>query len=77
MSAVEFKGAADEVQNTHYNGHPNTTIGHWIIGRGHNDSGASLLFMDPATSVFPKAAKSFTMSTSKFQKFVATNGIVW
>lgn len=76
VSTVEFGGST-----VRYNNHPRTTgnIGHWIVGRGHNDSGNQILFMDPAATktVFPQASPTSTHSTSGFQKFVATNGIVY
>jgi len=61
-----------------YNGHPsNRLIGHWIVGRGFDGGGNSLLFADPATSVWPAStSKFFTQSASSFHKFV-DNGIVY
>lgn len=69
VGTVEMVGYA-------YNGHPkNQLIGHWIVGRGYNDSGNNLSFADPATSVWPSTTKAiFGQSASSFHRFVGPNG---
>ncbi|MCM3662633.1 C39 family peptidase [Georgenia satyanarayanai] len=62
-----------------YNQHPtDRLIGHWIVGRGFDGGGNTLLFADPATNVWPglTPSKFFTQSASSFHKFV-DNGIVY
>lgn len=72
VSAVEYKGGS------HYNGHPNQLIGHWLVGSGFSNWGDTIRMHDPASpKPFPNAQKVFSQSTSSFQKFVSTNGIVY
>lgn len=72
VSAVEFKNGA------HYNGHPNQKIGHWLVGSGFSNWGNTIRMHDPAApDPFPNAQRVFVHTTSGFQKFVQTNGIVY
>lgn len=70
---VEFKGG------THYNGHPNLKIGHWIVGHGYYDDAGRTRFADPAApDLYPNASKHFSYNTSDFvNRFLEYNGITW
>lgn len=72
--------AADTVEwagGAHYNGHPDRTIGHWIVGYGYADLGVSTRWLDPATSVYPGASQTFTVNTDSFVSFLQSNGIMY
>lgn len=74
--------AADTVEfanQAHYNGHPtDRTIGHWIVGYGYEDSGATSFWADPSTSYFPEAAETFQVDTSSFARtYMQANGILY
>jgi hypothetical protein len=71
-STVEF------LNGSHYNGHPNQTIGHWIVGEGYYSYGDGAYFLDPATSVWTSVSPSFTYGTASFaNRFLQSNGITW
>jgi hypothetical protein len=62
----------------HYNGHPNKTIGHWIVGYGYTSSGGTSKFADPSTSVWSTVSPYFAYSSSTFaSRFLQSNGIVY
>lgn len=67
---VEFQGG------THYNGHPDRTIGHWIVGYGYANLGTQTYWLDPATSYYPNASKTFTAQTADFMVYLQSNGIM-
>ena len=72
--------AADTVEwqgGLHYNGHPDRTIGHWIVGYGYNNLGAQTKWMDPATSYYPNASATFQVETTDFLVFLQSNGIMY
>ena len=72
MNTVEFEGGA------HYNGHPNRTIGHWIVGYGYGSSGATSWYNDPATSYYPNASATFQADTASFSNtYLQSNGIMY
>lgn len=77
-NTMAFAGSTVEYLNgSHYNGHPNRLIGHWITGFAYTSSGASISWADPATSVFPNAKPTFVAATSSFQMYLATNGVAY
>lgn len=70
VNALEYKGG------THYNGHPNRTIGHWMVGYAYSASGDTISFADPATGLSGYTGKEkFSISTSTFAPYLG-NGIV-
>lgn len=70
---VEFAGGL------HYNGHPtNQTIGHWILAYAYSDSGASVRFLDPSTSVWSGVNSTFAANTDTFtSRYLQSNGIAY
>jgi hypothetical protein len=70
---VEFAGGL------HYNGHPtNQTIGHWILAYAYEDSGATVKFLDPSTSVWSGVNSAFTANTDTFTgRYLQSNGIAY
>lgn len=79
VNAVEYKVTSTDkakIEAGHYNGHPNKTIGHWMVGYAYEKSGDTIKFADPATGLAGyKGAKKFSISTRTFAKFL-NNGIV-
>lgn len=70
VNAVEFKGGS------HYNGHPNRDIGHWMVGYAYSDAAATIKFADPATGLSGYTGKEkFAIATSTFAPYLG-NGIV-
>lgn len=70
--------------SAHYNGHPNSTIGHWIVGQGYLDYRDTTSFDDPAANSsalsqsWDGVQPDFTAPTDHFnQTFVHSHGIVW
>lgn len=69
---VELAGGA------HYNGHPNRTIGHWLLGYAYEGSGAKVYFTDSSTPYFPNAAPRFSSSSVSFANaWLQSNGIAY
>lgn len=69
---VEFAGGK------HYNGHPDQTIGHWIVAYGYSNSGDTVKFADPATSVWSGVNATFSADTSTFtNNYLQSNGIAY
>lgn len=69
---VEFQGGY------HYNGHPDRTIGHWIVARGYGNDAATSYWIDPATSYYPNAQAYFAHDTGTFTtRYLQSNGIVF
>lgn len=66
---------------THYNKHPDRTIGHWVVGSGFSNSGNTIKMTDPAAGLsggYASSAKTFTYSTSSmYSLFVAGRYNVW
>jgi hypothetical protein len=72
VSTVEF------ANQTHYNGHPNKKIGHWIVGHGYDNKGGQGKYADPATTVWGSVNPHFWYDTSDFvSNFMGSNGITW
>jgi|GEM_PF-1555136 len=73
--------AADTVEflnGAHYNGHPNKTIGHWLVGYGYAGSGATTYWADPSTTFYPNASQTFSAATASFTStYLQTNGIMY
>ena len=70
---VEFAGGK------HYNGHPvNQQIGHWIVAYGYSNSGDTVKFADPSTSVWSGVSATFSADTSTFtNNYLQSNGIAY
>ncbi len=76
VDTVEFQGG------THYNGHPNRTLGHWLAGYRYSASGDTLYFADPAANApsltgFGATKPTFSHAASTFtSRYLQSNGIV-
>jgi len=69
----------EEAEELHYNRHPaGKEIGHWILAYGYTNSGATVRFADPSTTVWTQASKTFSAATSTFTpKYLEYNGIAY
>jgi hypothetical protein len=77
-SPTESRGEPEFLNGSHYNGHPNQTFGHWIVGEGYYSYGDGAYFLDPATSVWTSVSPSFSYGTASFaNRFLQSNGITW
>ena len=70
---VEFAGGK------HYNGHPTgSTIGHWIVAYAYSNTGDTVRFADPSTSVWSGVSQTFSADTSTFtSNYLQSNGIAY
>ncbi|MBF4162198.1 C39 family peptidase [Nocardioides acrostichi] len=67
VSTIEFKNGL------HYNGHPDMTLGHWIVAYGWADKLATIRFADPAAGsdalpAYADAAKKFNAGLKWFNQ---------
>jgi hypothetical protein len=77
-NGMPFSGDTVEYQGgSHYNGHPDRTIGHWITAYAYSSSGSSISWADSSTTSFPRASRYFSYSASSFASFLQGNGIAY
>lgn len=73
-------GTAEHAGGKHYNNHPGgMSIYHWITGYGYAESGDRVLYLDPATTVWPyqqpKVKKANSMPTSSMASYISPFGV--
>ncbi|GAA4839344.1 hypothetical protein GCM10023221_16150 [Luteimicrobium xylanilyticum] len=64
---------------SHYNKHPNRTIGHFILAYGYTSGGQTAKIADPAAGLsggYASAAEKFSISASTLAGFVDDRGVV-
>jgi uncharacterized Zn-binding protein involved in type VI secretion len=75
--------AVEQVGGTHYNGHPNRLIGHWLASYYYGNYGATVGFADStagssAVSGYGAAQPKFTYDTASFvNTFLQSNGAAY
>jgi hypothetical protein len=77
-NGMPFSGDTVELLNgSHYNGHPNQLIGHWITAYGYSMSGALGYWTDSSIPEFPNASPYFQAYSEVFSSFLQSNGIAY